>query len=178
MGRRRFYRPRPQPEHQHRVNERIRISPIRVIGPDGDQVGVMSADEGRAVAAEHGLDLVEVSPNARPPVCKVLDYGKFRYDQAKKESANRSAKVELKTVQMRPKTDDHDLDTKIRRAARFLDSGNPVRFVMRMRGRERSYADRWIKLLDDIVSRLEQDVTVRAAPKVEGRNITATVEPG
>lgn len=172
----RHFRPDPE-DPTHRVNRRIRISPVRVIDPDGEQLGVMPTDEARSRAEDLGLDLVEVAPNARPPVCRIMDYGKFRYDQQKKAAANKSARVELKTVRLRPKIEEHDLDTKLRKVKSFLDSGNPVRFVMRLRGREHGYTNRWVDLMEDILEKIEQEIVVKARPAVEGRAITATIEP-
>lgn len=150
-----------------------------MIDPDGEQVGVMSADEARDKAAEFGLDLVEVAPKARPPVCRIMDYGKFKYEQSKKQSGNTS-KVELKTIQFRPNTGEHDLDTKLGHADRFLDSGNKVKLVMRMRGRERAYTERWVDYMNDVIDRLDEEhedgVRVLNAPRSEGRQITAIIE--
>ena len=105
----------------------------------------MSPDEARDIADEHGLDLVEVAPEARPPVCRVMDYGKYKYELSKKAKPQRTAK--LKTIKLRPKTDDHDLKTKLNQARKFLAEGDRVRFVMRLRGREAAYKDRWCQLL-------------------------------
>ena len=175
MARRPFGR-EERPRDAHRVNRQIRISPIRVIGPDGEQLGVMSNDEGRAAADEYGLDLVEVAPNSRPPVCRILDYGKYKYELSKKKASSKSDRVEIKTIRLRPKTDDHDLNTKLRKAVAFLDAGNPVKFVMRMRGRENAFADRWIGLMNEFLAHLE-NVQIKSRPHVEGRAITAIVEP-
>ncbi len=161
----------------HRINHRIRISPIRVIDEDGTALGIMSADEGRTAASERNLDLVEVSPNVRPPVCRIMDYGKYRYEQSKKKAANRSARVSIKTVQLRPKTDDHDLQTKLRKAEEFLADGNPVRLVMRMRGRERAYTERWVSALNEVIEGIDHEIVVKAPSRPEGRSITALVEP-
>lgn len=166
-------------ESEHRVNRDIRISPVRVIDPDGEQIGVMSADEARDQAAEFGLDLVEVAPKARPPVCRIMDYGKFKYEQSKKQS-NNSNKVELKTIQFRPNTGDHDMDTKLGHAERFLDDGNKVKLVIRIRGRERAYTERWVDFMNDVIERLDEEhedgVRVLNHPRSEGRQITAIIE--
>lgn len=141
----------------------------------------MSPDEGREKAEEYDLDLVEVAPKAKPPVCKIMDYGKYKYEQSKKEQANKSDNVSLKTVRMRPKTGDHDLKTKMGRAERFLDSGNQVRLVMQMRGRERKYTQRWTELLGEIIEDLdesiERDIKIVSQPASQGWQITATLEP-
>lgn len=177
MGRR--FRGRVRPEQpEHRINHRIRFHTIRVIDPEGEMVGVMSPDEGRALAREHGLDLVEVSPNARPPVCRIMDYGKFKYERSKAKSAAKTNTPGVKTIQMRPKTDDHDLDTKLKRARRFLERGDKVRLVMRMRGRERAYPQRWVQMLRETYREsLANFGRVADAPSQQGRVITMLVEP-
>lgn len=175
--RRRPQRPVKGPTSEYRVNYQIRIPQIRVIGPDGDQLGIMSPDEARAIAKENDLDLVEVAPKAKPPVCRIMDYGKFRYELSKKASASKSSRVELKTLRMRPKTDQHDLETLIRKARGFLEKGDRVKFVMRMRGREQAHTGLWINKLNEIVAELKDVAIVTQTPRIEGRMITATVEP-
>ena len=142
----------------------------------------MAADDAREKADEFDLDLVEVAPQADPPVCKIMDYGKFKYEQSKKEQANKSDNVELKTVRMRPKTGDHDLNTKLDRAVRFLNEGNQVRLVMQMRGRERKYTDRWVELLGEHIEtldeKLDRDIKVVSKPESQGWRISAMIEPG
>jgi translation initiation factor IF-3 len=169
------------PRSSHRINRNIRFPQIRVIAPDGDQLGVMSPEEGLEHAEQRGLDLVEVAADARPPVCRIMDYGKFRYDQSKKEAASRSSRVQMKTIQLRPNTDDHDMETKLKRAEKFVSQGNPVKFVMRMRGRERAYTDRWIdqlaQILRDFAEACEQEVNIVDRPRGEGWRIHAIVEP-
>ena len=177
MGRR--FRGPVRPERpKHRVNHRIRFPQIRVINADGEALGVMSPDEGRKHANSQGLDLVEVAPEARPPVCKIMDYGKFKYDRAKKESANKARSSTLKTVQMRPKTDDHDLEVKLGQAQRFLERGDRVKLVMRLRGRERAFPERWTKIMKDHFKEQLSDVgKVASQPSHQGRLITMVVEP-
>jgi len=177
LGRR--FRGKVRPERpEHRVNGRIRFPKIRVISPDGEFVGIMSPDEGRAEAKKHGLDLVEVSPQARPPVCRIMDYGKFKYDKKKQRQAAKSSQPQVKTVQMRPKTDDHDLETKLGRARRFLERGDKVKIVMRMRGRERAYPERWIELMrDHFHDTLANFGRIASKPSQQGRVISMVVEP-
>jgi len=153
-----------------------------VIDPEGNQLGVMSPDQARAIATEHGLDLVEVAPRARPPVCRIMDYGKFKYDRAKRDKANsRASRVTIKTLRLRPNTGDHDLETKLTKALESLSSGDQVRLVMRMRGRERSVPRRWIERMDHILQRMHEgsDAPLKTLqrPKLEGRQITAMIEP-
>ena len=120
----------------YRVNERIRAPQVRVIGPDGDQLGVMEIAEAREQAEEMGLDLIEIAPGSDPPVCRIMDWGKFRYEQQKKvkESQRKSKQVETKGMRLRPNIEDHDLQTKIRKAAKFLEKGNSVKFTVIFRG--------------------------------------------
>ena len=146
-----------------------------VIDVDGEQLGVMSPDEGRRVAREKGLDLVEVAPNARPPVCRIMDYGRFKYEQRKR--TKKQHQVQTKIIKLRPKTDQHDLETKLRHARRFLESGDRVRFVIRMRGRERAVTERWVKLLRALVAKLDDCGTVTSRPQLEGGGVTCTLEP-
>ena len=160
----------------HRVNRQIRFPQIRVIDPEGKQLGIMTPDEARRMAEEQGLDLVEVAPQARPPVCRIMDYGKFRYDQSKKK--DHSKQTVVKTITLRPKTDDHDLETKLSQAGKFLSKGNKVRFVMRMRGRERAHLDLWVSKLAEIIQRMEPGTfTVSSTPRAEGRAIVAMIDP-
>ncbi len=141
----------------------------------------MTPDEGREKAEDFGLDLVEVAPKARPPVCRIMDYGKYQYEQSKKKQASKSSRTQLKTVQFRPNTDDHDLDVKLKRAKRFIEKGNQVKFVMRMRGRERSYTDRWVEKLQEVIDDFAEDYEVSiktvSRPSSEGWRIQAIVEP-
>jgi translation initiation factor IF-3 len=162
-----------------RINHQIRIPEIRVIGPDGAQLGLMSPDQAREIANEHGLDLVEVAANVRPPVCRIMDYGKYLYEQSKKKSAARASqtRVELKVIQVRPKIDDHDLETKMRKAIEFLQNGDRVRLVMRMRGREQAYPARWIEKMDEIAEELKDYGQMTGRPQVEGRTIATMFEP-
>lgn len=167
---------RPSTTAEHRVNHQIRFSQVRIIDPDGNQLGIMTPDEARRLADEHGLDLVEVAPNARPPVCRIMDYGKFRYDQSKKK--DHSKQTVVKTITLRPKTDAHDLETKLIQAGKFLEKGNKVRFVMRMRGRERAHTGLWVTKLQTIIGQMDPTTyTLASPPRSEGRAIVAMVDP-
>lgn len=167
------------PRDQTRINHHIKIPSIRVIGPDGDQLGIMSPDEARRIASDYDLDLVEVAPTARPPVCRIMDFGKFRYEQSKKNSASQAKKTQLKTLLFRPKTDSHDLHTKVKKGLDMLEKGNTVKLVMRMRGREQSGAlqGRWLEKMQEIITEFGDKANVIATPKREGRTISATLEP-
>jgi translation initiation factor IF-3 len=157
------------------VNNEIRISMVRVIDADGEQLGIMSPEEGRRIASEQGLDLVEVASDARPPVCKILDYGKYKYEVSKRTKPQRTAKT--KTIKLRPKTSGHDLETKFNQARKFLADGDRVKFVMRLRGRENAYIDRWCKVLIKELATLEDAGQISIRPRQEGRAVIAQVDP-
>jgi translation initiation factor IF-3 len=141
----------------------------------------MSVEEAIEKAEEYDLDLVEVAPQAEPVVCKIMDYGKFKYEQSKKKQA-KSDNVSLKTLRIRPKISDHDLQVKLDRAVGFLEKGNQVKFVLQMRGRERKYTDRWTEKLEDVVDdlreQLDRELQVVNSPQSQGWKITTIVEPG
>jgi translation initiation factor IF-3 len=163
------------PEKRERINEQIRFSTIRVISDQGEQLGLMSPDEALSIARDKGLDLVEVAPDARPPVCKILDYGKFRYEISKRPT--NKPKSDLKTITLRPKTGEHDLLTKLRNARKFLEKGNRVKFQVRLRGRERARPEMWAAQLAVILERLADVAVVTQRPQPEGRVISAMIEP-
>lgn len=162
-------------EERRRINHQIRIPQIRVVDEEGQQLGVMTPAEARKLAEDRGLDLVEVAPNARPPVCRIMDYGRFRYEQ--KKNQKKQVQVQTKILKLRPKTDPHDLQTKLRHARRFLEAGNRVRFVVRMRGRERAVTDRWISQLVELTDQLNDVGITVGKPALEGGGVTSTVEP-
>ena len=166
-------------ENTHRINEQIRISPLRVVDAEGELVGVISVDEARKIATESGLDLVEVAPNARPPVCRIMDYGKFKYDQKKKLAKNsKQHQVQVKEIRLRPKTGDHDVDFKVKRARTFLEGGDKVKINVIFRGRENAHHERGRELLTGIVERLEDIAKIERAPGMEsGRTMSATLAP-
>ena len=156
------------------INEQIRDREVRVIGEDGQQLGIMSAKEAMKLAQEAELDLVKIAPTARPPVCKIIDYGKYRYELARKEKEARKKQkvVELKEVRLSPNIDANDLNTKINAARKFLSKGNKVKITLRFRGREMAHMHSSKHILDDIVKELEGVAVVEKAPKVEGRAIS------
>jgi translation initiation factor IF-3 len=156
---------------QTRVNDRIRIAEVRVIGPDGEQLGVMSPEQGMERAREHGLDLVEVAPNSRPPVCRIMDYGRYKYEQKKKKSSagKKSHAATLKEVKLRPGTDMHDLDFKLKNARRFLLDGDKVKVTVMFRGREMVHQSRGRAQLDQVRKLLEPLAKMETAPRMEGR---------
>ncbi len=162
-----------------RVNERIRIKEVRVILPDGTQLGIVPTEEALQKAFSMNLDLVEVAPEARPPVCRIMDYGTFRYEQSKKarEAKKKQTVIELKEIKLRPKTEEHDFLFKTRHAERFLKEGNKAKITMMFRGREMIRMDRGKALLERFVEALKDVGVVEQAPKVEGRNMSLILAP-
>jgi translation initiation factor IF-3 len=152
---------------------------VRVIGADGGMVGVLDTHEAQRMAREAGLDLVEVNPKAYPPVCKIMDFGKFKYEEKKRtnEAKKRQAIVELKEIKLRPKTDVHDLEVKINHARRFLEEGNKVKITCRFRGREITHPEAAEKQLMAVVERTKDLAMVELTPRMEGRNMTLVMAP-
>jgi len=177
MGRRMAHRDSRGP--QIRVNHRIRVPEVRVVLDDGSQLGVMPTSEALKAAEGRGLDLVEVNPKSMPPVCKILDFGRYKYEEKKRASdaKRKQTIVELKEVKLRPKTDDHDLQVKVRSARRFLESGNKVKFTVRFRGREITHPQRAQMQLDWLVEQLTDLANVEQRPQMEGRTMSAIVGP-
>jgi translation initiation factor IF-3 len=162
-----------------RINNRIRAREVRLIDEDGSQVGVLGLREALALAEERGMDLVEVAPNAVPPVCRVMDYGKFRYEQSKKEREARKnqRQVEIKQIRLEPKTDDHDLDTKAKQARRFLLEGDKVKFNLRFKGREIFHQNIGLAILEQMAEALQDIAIVEQRPLMEGRVLSLTLAP-
>ena len=156
------------------INEQIRDKEVRVIGENNEQLGIMSLDEARRLAEEAGVDLVKIAPNAAPPGCRIIDYGKFRYEQSRKEKeAKKKQKViEIKEIRMSPNIDTNDLNTKIAAARKFLSKGDRVKVTLRFRGREMAHMNNSKYILDDFAQALEDVAVVEKAPKVEGRALT------
>lgn len=163
------------------MNERIRAREIRLIGAEGEQLGVMAPEEARARAEEQGFDLVEVAPNARPPVCRIMDYGKYKYEQKKKAAAGKSKgkgrAATLKEVKMRPSTDEHDLGFKLKNAKRFLLDGDKVKVTVMFRGREMAHRENGYVKLDQVKQLLGNLVTVEAPPQMTGRFLSMILVP-
>lgn len=160
-----------------RRNERIRAPEIRVIGPDGKNYGTMSPKEAVQIAKEAGLDLIEVSPTARPPVCRILDYGKFLYEESKKKKDAHQTTSKLKEIKFRVSIDPHDFQTKIRRAEEFLFEGNKVKVTLTFRGREMEHTELGFERVKQAVESLNHIATPDAEPKRVGRNITMILSP-
>ena len=156
------------------INEQIRDKEVRLIGSDGEQLGIMSAREAQKIADDEGLDLVKISPKAVPPVCKIVDYGKYRYEMARKEKEAKKKQhvVEVKEIRMSPNIDSNDLNTKINAARKFLSKGDKVKVTLRFRGREMAHMQESKHILDDFAEKLADVSIVEKAPKVEGRAIS------
>ena len=162
-----------------RINEHIRVPEVRLIGVDGQQVGVMPTKEALAQAAEAHLDLGEVAPQASPPVCRIMDYGKFKYQQSKKqqEARRRATTIQVKEVKVRPKIEEHDMGFKLRNAKRFLEDGDKVKISVIFRGREIAHTDRGFRILALMAEALAEVGNVEQNPKLEGRNLSMIVTP-
>lgn len=152
---------------------------VRVIGSDGEMVGVLSRDEALAMAEDEGLDLVEIQPNADPPVCKIMDFGKFKYEQQKKESEARKKQkiIEIKEIKFRPNTDTHDYEVKMRSVMKFLEGGDKVKVTLRFRGREMAHLELGRKLLERVAEDVTEHGKVEAIPRLEGRQMVMMINP-
>jgi translation initiation factor IF-3 len=163
----------------HQINEEIRDKEVRLISATGEQLGIMSAKEALSIAAEQDLDLVKISPNAVPPVCKVMDYGKFRFEQTKREKEARKNQriVEIKEVRMSPGIDINDFNVKLRNAQKFLGEGNRVKVTVRFRGREMAHTNIGEELLNKFAEQCGEVATVDKNPKLDGRHMTMFLSP-
>jgi translation initiation factor IF-3 len=161
------------------VNNQIRVPEVRLIGDDGHQYGVVSIYEARDIAEKAGLDLVEVSPNAKPPVVKVIDFGKYKYELQKKaaEAKKKQVVIQLKEIQFRPNIEAHDLQTKVRKAVGFLEDGDKVKLVMQFRGREMAYKEQGMEKFMNIIRSLGDQAVLEAEPKFMGNRIISIVAP-
>lgn len=162
-----------------RVNEEIRVPQVRLIDQDGEMQGVMSAREALVRAYDVGLDLLEISPNAVPPVCKILDYGKYKYEQQKKanEARKKQKIVEIKEIKVRPNIDDHDYDTKMKQMKGFIEDGDKVKVTLRFRGREMAHQDLGVKVLERIRTDLGEVIKVESMPRLENRQMVMVLAP-
>ncbi|MGQ9706196.1 MAG: translation initiation factor IF-3 [bacterium] len=165
-----------------RVNERIRVKRVRLIDENGKQIGVIDTGKALEIARQRGYDLVEISPNADPPVCKLIDYGRYKYEQAKKERVQRKTQRQMtvKEVKFRPKTDSHDYKFKLKHIMRFLDAGHKVRITIWFMGREMAHTEKGRELLDRIIAELGDKISIEKEAKLEGRNLSILVssKPG
>jgi len=160
------------------INDEIKASSVRVVS-EGQQLGIMSLQEALAEAARLGLDLVEVAPNSAPPVCRIMDYGKFRYQQSKKLQDARKSQttIQVKEIRLRPKTEEHDLQVKIKNIRKFLDQRDKVKITMMFRGREIAFTDIGRRIMEDILAEIVDIGTVDQHPKLEGRNMIMVLSP-
>ena len=156
------------------INEQIRDKEVRLIGEDGQQLGIVSGREALRLAEEAGLDLVKIAPTAKPPVCKIVDYGKFKYEQTRKEkeAKKKQKTIEIKEIRLSPNIDTNDLNTKVNAARKFLTKGDKVKITLRFRGREMAHMANSKHILDDFAQSLSDIAVVEKAPKVEGRSMT------
>lgn len=164
---------------EQRINDRIRVPEVRLVGPNGETVGIVPTDQALKLAQEADLDLVEVAPTARPPVCKLMDYGKFKYENAQKarESRRKQTNVVIKEMKLRPKIDQHDYDTKKGHVVRFLEAGDKVKITIMFRGREQHRPELGFRLLQQLSEDVEELGFVEARPKQDGRNMTMVLAP-
>ena len=162
-----------------RVNDLIEARQVRVVDPDGEMLGVMSTPEAIEAARDHGLDLVEVAPNSDPPVCKILDYGKYKYEAQKKrhDARKRQKTIDVKEIKLRPNIDDHDYQVKMRSMVRFLGDGDKVKVTMRFRGREMAHQELGMNVLMRVKDDLDEMAKVEQTPKMEGRQMTMVMAP-
>jgi translation initiation factor IF-3 len=170
---------RRRPQSGLRINNRIRVPEIRVIRDDGEQLGVLPTHEALRLAEERGLDLVEISPRAFPPVCKIMDYGKYKYEQSKKKQQARkhASTVETKEIKFRPKTEGHDMDFKVKHVRRFLEGGNKVRLAVVFRGREITHPQTGMNVLNRVVEATTDIAGVEVTPNMEGRRMVMIIAP-
>jgi translation initiation factor IF-3 len=171
--------PTPPSKDGPRINDEIRVPQVRLIDQDGEMQGVMTAREALIRAYDVGLDLVEISPNAVPPVCKILDYGKYKYEQQKKanEARKKQKVVEIKEIKVRPNIDDHDYDVKMRQMKSFISEGDKVKVTLRFRGREMAHQDLGVKVLDRIRGEMAETTKVEQFPRLENRQMIMVLAP-
>lgn len=169
----------PQRDTGPRVNDKIRATEIRLIGADGENAGVVTPARAIQMAEEAGLDLVEISPNANPPVCKIMDFGKFKYEQQKRESEARKKQkiIEVKEVKFRPNTDKHDYEVKMRNVFKFLENGDKVKVTLRFRGREMAHQNLGRELLERVAEDTKEIGKIENFPKMEGRQMVMLIGP-
>ena len=169
-----------QNKDEHRLNERIRVPQVRLIDEKGTQVGVVPTFEALQMAKDRGLDLMEVSPNAQPPVCKICDYGKFKYEKKKKDQSAKKKQtvIKVKEIQLRPQTEEHDLDYKFKNVRTFLEDGDKAKITIMFRGREITYVDQGFKIMKQLIDLVKDVGVVEAPPKIEGKKLIMVLAPG
>lgn len=163
--------------NKQRINDQIRASSVRVIGAEGDQLGILPTTDAMEAARQASLDLVEVAPNEDPPVCRIMDYGKYKYQQKKRQHRAHSHQVKVKEIRVRPKTGEHDINVKVNRARDFLDHKDKVLVTVMFRGREMAHIEEGRRVIDEIIQRLEDVARIESGPSQQGRRITCTLAP-
>ena len=163
--------------NKQRVNEEIRTSPVRVIAADGAQLGILSTEDAMAAARQVDLDLVEVAPTEKPPVCRIMDYGKFKYQQKKRQHKGHAHQVKIKEIRVRPKTGEHDIGVKVNRARQFLDHKDKVLLSVMFRGRELAHIEEGHRVINEILEQLTEVCRVESPPVQQGRRIVCTLAP-
>lgn len=166
-----------EPAGKQRINEQIRITPIRVVSAEGTQLGVIPTDDAMKLAREAGLDLVEVASKERPPVCRIMDYGKFKYQQKKRQHKSHSHQVKIKEIRVRPKTGNHDIQVKVNKAREFLANKDKVVVTVQFRGREMAHIQEGRKVVDDILAQLAEVSKIESPPVHHGRRMSCTLSP-
>lgn len=168
-----------QNKDEHRLNERIRVPQVRLIDENGVQVGVVPTFEALQMARDRGLDLMEVSPQAQPPVCKICDYGKFKYEKKKKEhvAKKKQTVIKVKEIQLRPQTEEHDLEYKFKNVRQFLEDGDKAKITIMFRGREITYVDQGFKIMKQLTEIVKDIAIVEAHPKIEGKKLIMVLAP-
>ncbi|HEX4148043.1 MAG TPA: translation initiation factor IF-3 [Pirellulales bacterium] len=164
-------------ERSQRINEQIRITPVRVIGADGQQLGILPTEQALAAAREADLDLVEVAPTERPPVCRIMDFGKFKYQLKKKQHKGHVHQTKIKEIRVRPKTDEHDIEVKVGKARDFLSHKDKVIVSVIFRGRELAHVEEGQKVVKQIIAQLDDVAKVEAPPNQQGRRIVCVLAP-
>lgn len=169
----------PESADEHRINERIRVPQVRLIDEKGGQVGIVQTNEALRMARDLGLDLMEVAPNSKPPVCKILDYGKFKYEKKKKQHAAKKKQtvIKVKEVQFRPNTDTHDRGYKFKNVRTFLEDGDKVKVTVIFRGRQIAHADQGKKIMSDLIAEMEDIALIEAKPRMDGRKMIMVLSP-
>ncbi|MCX7770829.1 MAG: translation initiation factor IF-3 [Proteobacteria bacterium] len=166
-------------EKEYRVNEKIKSPQVRVIDEEGQQLGILDIEKALEIARDRGYDLVEIAPNADPPVCKIIDFGKFKYQLNKKsqEAKKKQTVIQVKEIKLRPKTDVHDIDVKVNHIKRFIEDKNKVKITVVYRGRELAHQEIGFKVMEEVMNKINDIVKVETPPKLEGRNLYAIVAP-
>ena len=164
-------------DQKNRINDQIRITPIRVIDQNGEQLGIIPTKDALDKAQEFGLDLVEVAPEAKPPVCRIMDFGKFKYEKNKRSHKNKSHQTKLKEIRVRPKTGEHDIQFKVKKAIGFLQHKDKVQVTILFRGREMAHIEEGRKVMEGIIAQLEEHGKVISSPSQQARRMTCTIAP-